>query len=64
MTTAKMKFLLGYNLKIVIPCGQWTFAGESVPGVFWLGGLPSILEVGKTLSSGFTLKIILHRVVQ
>ena len=38
MTTAKMKFLLGYNLKIVIPCGQWTFAGESVPGVFWLGG--------------------------
>ena len=32
MTTAKMKFLLGYNLKMVIPCGQWTFVGESLPG--------------------------------
>ena len=27
------------------------------------GGLPSILKVEKTLSIGFILKIILHRVV-
>ena len=36
MTTAKMKFLLGYNLKIVIQWGQWTSGGGSLQGGFWL----------------------------
>ena len=40
-------------------CGGW-FTGRNFG--YW-GGLPSITQVGKTLSSGFILKIILPRVV-
>ena len=36
MTTAKMKFLLGYNLKIAIQWGQLTSGGGSLQGGFWL----------------------------
>ena len=32
----KMKLLLGYNLKIVIQWGQWTFGGRLYWGKFWL----------------------------
>ena len=59
----KVEFLLGYYLKFVIQWGQWTFGGGSLLGKFWLvKGTSLHHKVGKTLSSGFILKIILPRV--
>ena len=56
MTTAKkMKLLLSYNLETVIQWRQWTLGVESL--------IRKNREVGRTLSSGFILKIILSRVV-
>ena len=66
MTTAKNEILVGFNLKAVIQWGWWTFGWGSLLGEILASarrGLPSILQVGKTLSSGFILKTILHRVV-
>ena len=62
----KMKFLLGFNLKIVIQWAWWTFGWGILLGEILAsagGGIPSILQAEKTLSSGFILKTILHRVV-
>ena len=61
-----MKFLLGYNLKVVIQWWQWTFGGGSLLGEILASGgrgLPSITQVGKTLSRRFIVKTIFPRVV-
>ena len=59
----KVKFLLGYYLKTVISGGNEPLVGGVYWGKFWLvRGTSPITQVGKTLSSGFILKIILPRV--
>ena len=59
----KVKFLLGYYLKTVISGGNEPLVGGVYWDKFWLvRGTSPITQVGKTLSSGFILKIILPRV--